>query len=81
MGAFILIFIGAGIGSSGAKATVHDKKMDLTAMDKEMAKLKKELSSMKKDLDEAQATIDKKDSATKELADTEAKLQIKNAGP
>ena len=46
--AFILIFIGAGIGSSGAKTTVHDKKMDITALDKEYSNVKKELSAMKK---------------------------------
>lgn len=75
IGAFVLIFIGAGIGSSGAEATVHDKKMDVTALDKEIGKVKKDLSSMKKNKDETKAIIDKKDSATKELAATEAKLK------
>ena len=75
IGAFILIFIGSGIGSSGAKATVHEKKMDITALDKEFSKVKKELSSMKKDRHEAMAIIDKKESVEKELADTEAKLK------
>lgn len=75
LAAFVLIFIGAGIGSSGAKATLHDKKMDITALDKEFSKVKKELSLLKKDRDEALAVIDKKESAEKELVDTEAKLK------
>lgn len=72
---FVLIFIGAGIGSSGAETTVHDKKMDITALDKEISRIKKETSSLKKDRDEAKAIIDKKDSAQKELVDSEAKLK------
>ncbi|MEH7332529.1 hypothetical protein V7161_07830 [Neobacillus drentensis] len=75
LGAFVLIFIGAGIGSSGAETTVHDKKMDITALDKEISKLKKDVSSLKKDRDEAQTIIDKKDSAQKELTESEAKLK------
>lgn len=75
LGAIVLIFIGAGIGSSGAEATVHEKKMDVTALDQEIGKLKKELSTLKTEKDEAQAIIDQKDSAVKELADTEAKLK------
>lgn len=73
IGAFVLILIGSGIGSSGAKATIHNKEMDITALDKEIDKLKKELSSMKEDRDEAKAIIDKKESAAKELSDSETK--------
>ncbi|MGG1401582.1 hypothetical protein ABE288_27750 [Bacillus salipaludis] len=75
IGALVLILIGSGIGSSGAKATIHDKKMDITALDKEIGKMKNELSTMKKEKEEAQAIINQKDSAAQELADTEVKLK------
>ncbi len=86
--AFLVFFIGAGIGSSGAEITVKDKAMDVTKLDKEIASLEEkkksladevevvngEIESLQKEKDETVALIDTKSDVEAELKDVEAKL-------
>lgn len=77
----VIFFIGAGVGNSGAKVELNDKKMNATQLDKKIDSLKDELKKQKDELAKQKdknkdvfAMIDKKDEIKKELDDTQTKL-------
>ncbi len=84
--AFVIFFIGASIGSSGAKITLNDKKVDAVALDKEIAKLKSEkkdakaeLSDQKSKNKEVFAMIDRKDEIASSVDKAQKELDDKKA--
>lgn len=74
VGAFLIFFIGAGIGSSGAKTELDNKKMDATQIQNKINSLKKDLSEQQDKNKEVFAMIDKKDKVEQELNDVQSKL-------
>ncbi|KGX91049.1 hypothetical protein N781_04875 [Pontibacillus halophilus JSM 076056 = DSM 19796] len=79
--AFILFMVGFGIGMSGNKAIIDEKKMTISELDEEIEGLQKnksqaeeELESLSKDKTDTEALISKKDETAEQLAELEAKL-------
>jgi hypothetical protein len=86
VGAFIILFIGAGIGSSGAEITLDEKKVDAVALDKEIAKLEdkktglsEDVKSIQSEYDEAKKLVDSKNEVESKLKEAEAKLKDKES--
>ncbi|MEH7210231.1 hypothetical protein V7094_29170 [Priestia megaterium] len=81
----VLIFIGSGIGSSGAKTTLNDKVVTAEKLDKEIANLKDkkteaqdELEAQKKKNKEVYALVDKKDELEAKVEKAQSKLESTN---
>jgi peptidoglycan hydrolase CwlO-like protein len=82
VGAFIIFFIGAGVGSSGAEITMDEKVMSITELDGKLDKLEnnetdllEDIKSLEKEKKETVALIDDKKKVESELKEIESKLK------
>ncbi|MDN4523925.1 hypothetical protein [Fictibacillus fluitans] len=89
IGAFVILFIGFGWGSSGAKVSLNERKLDSIALEKHINKQKneseklqgelealgKDVSSKQEEKDKVIALIDSRDQVEDELKDTKDQLE------
>jgi predicted nuclease with TOPRIM domain len=81
VGAFVILFIGVGMGTSGGSVNLDGKKMDAVQLQKEIDKLKGQKKDAQKDLDaqkeknkEVFALIDQKDEIKSDVEKEQSKL-------
>jgi cell division protein FtsL len=72
--AIVLLFIGSGIGSSGAKTTLDGEKVTASQLEKKISDDKSKLSGLNDQLAESQTTLVKAGDAKKELSDIQPKI-------